>query len=76
MAVSERDREHLRRLGEYKQASHAEAAARHRALPILERLERSWALYIAGRAAVADDRRDDDPARFYELARRRGLYRP
>lgn len=75
MAVSQLDREHMRRLGEYKEASHAEAAARHRTLPVLERLERSWALFMAGRAAVNDDRRDDDPARFYDLARRRGLYR-
>jgi hypothetical protein len=75
MAVSQRDREHLRRLGEYKAASHAEAAARHRALPVSERLQRSWALFMAGRASVKDDRRDDDPGRFYDLARRRGLYR-
>jgi hypothetical protein len=66
----------MRRLGEYKEASHVEAAARHRALPLVARLERSWALYLAGRSAVDHDRRDDDPARFYELARRRGLYRP
>ncbi len=66
----------MRRLGSYKDASHAEALAQHRALPLAERLARSWALYLAGRGQVADERRDDDPSRFYELARRRGLYRP
>lgn len=76
MAVSERDREHMRRLAEYKETSHAEAAARHRALPVLERLKRSWALFSTGRGAVRDKRQDDAPERFYDLARRRGLYRP
>jgi hypothetical protein len=75
MSVSRRDREYLRRLGEYKEASHAEAAARHRTLSVKERLERSWQLFLAGRGSVADDRPDDDPDRFYDLARRRGLYR-
>jgi hypothetical protein len=45
MPVSLRDREFMRKLGEYKRASHDEAAARHRALPIDERLRRSWELY-------------------------------
>ena len=66
----------MRRLGVYKEASHAEAAARHRALPLAERLAHSWALFVAGRPQVVDDRNDDDPARFYDLARCRGLYRP
>jgi hypothetical protein len=66
----------MRRLGVYKETSHAEAAARHRALPLAERLARSWALFVAGRLQVVDDRSDDDPTRFYDLARRRGLYCP
>ena len=76
MAVSSREREHMRRLGSYKDDSHAEAAARHRALPLSERLARSWALFVAGRPQVVDDRSDDNPAQFYDLARRRGLYSP
>jgi hypothetical protein len=75
MAVSRRDREYLQRLGAYKEGSHAEAAERHRALPVKERLERSWQLFLAGRGSVTDDRRDDNPDHFYDLARRRGLYR-
>lgn len=52
------------------------AAARHLALSLSERLERSWQLYLEGRSAAALDRRDDDPSPFYEKARALGLYRP
>jgi hypothetical protein len=76
MAVSARDREFMRRVGEAKAASHAEAAARHRALPLAERLRRSWALYLAGRSTAGGDPRDDDPTPFYDRARALGLYRP
>jgi hypothetical protein len=76
MTVSAHGREHMRRIGEAKAASHAEAAARHRALPVAERLRRSWALYLAGRSTIREDARDDDPAPFYDRARARGLYRP
>ena len=76
MPVSERDREVMRRLGEAKAASHDEAAARHRELPITERLRKSWALYLAGRSPRSQHVRDDDPTPFYERARTLGLYRP
>ncbi len=76
MGVSERDRAYMRRIGEAKAASHAEAAAAHRALPLEERLRRSWALYLAGRSTVRDEPRDDDPTPFYDRARALGLYRP
>lgn len=76
MGVSERDRDYMRRIGEAKGATHAEVAAAHRALPLAERLRRSWALYLAGRAIVRDDLRDDDPTPFYDRARALGLYRP
>ena len=56
--------------------SHAEATARHRALPLAQRLRRSWQLFVAGRATARIGVRDDDPSRFYDLARARGLYRP
>jgi len=76
MAVSDRDREHMRRIGEAKAASHDEAAVRHRTLPVGERLRRSWALYLARRDAAHVAERGDDPSPFYERARRLGLYQP
>ena len=76
MAVSERDRAYMRRLAAYKQAAHAEASLRHRALPLAVRLERSWQLFVAGRASARTVERDDDPTCFYAAARARGLYRP
>jgi hypothetical protein len=66
----------MRRIAAYKAESHAEATARHRALPLGERLQRSWALYLAGRGEAQPADRDDDPTPFYERARRLGLYRP
>jgi hypothetical protein len=75
MPVSERDREQFRRIGEHKEESHRQAEERHRALPLAERLARSWALYLAFRSE-ASERRDDDPSRFYLRARQLGLYRP
>jgi hypothetical protein len=75
MGVSERDRAYMERLGAYKAASHADAFARHRALPLDERLRRSWALYEAHLETPASVR-DDDPTPFYERARALGLYRP
>lgn len=77
MAVSDRDREVMRRLGAHKAASHADAQRAHLALPIAERLRRSWALYERYRATLrAGDERDDDPTPFYDRARSLGLYRP
>jgi len=76
MAVSERDRDFMRKLGQYKRVSHEDAAALHRALPLEERLRRSWELYLAGRESARLSAREDDPSPFYERARRRGLYRP
>lgn len=74
--ASDREREYMRRIGEYKEASHREATERHLALPIGERLARSWALYLAFRSTASSDRRDDDPSPFYARARDLGLYRP
>lgn len=72
MSVSDRDRAYMERVGACKAESHAEAQARHLALPLEERLERSWALYLAGRDGVRDER-DDDPSPLYERARALGL---
>lgn len=74
MTVSERDRKHFRRLGAIKAQSHADAGAKHRALPMNERLAKSWALYEAHRGEVREHRHDD-PSPFYERARELGLYR-
>lgn len=76
MKVSASDRDYMRRIAEAKAASHAEAAARHRALPLRERLRRSWEIFLAGRSAQGPADRDDDPTPFYDRARALGLYRP
>lgn len=74
--VSDWDREYMKRLGRYKEESHRDAIAAH--------LERSPndRLTVA-RRFCRDQRfwggwklREDDPAPFYEIAKRRGLYRP
>ena len=73
MGVSERDRAFMTRIAGYKAASHAEAQAKHQALPLEERLRRSWELYLAGRGAAEGREREDDPSPFYARARARGL---
>ena len=73
MPVSERERAFMARMAGYKAESHAEAHARHLALPLEERLQRSWELYLAGRAGGVIRERDDDPSPFYERARALGL---
>jgi hypothetical protein len=73
MSVSDRDRAFMARVAAYKAESHAEAQARHLALPLDERLRRSWELYLAGREAGARSERDDDPSPFYAQARALGL---
>jgi hypothetical protein len=74
VAISDREREHMRRLGELKARSHAAAAAAHRSLPPAERLARSIALMR--RFLGSARHRVDDPSPFYERARRLGHYRP
>ena len=73
--VSERDQEYMRRIGEAKAASHADAAASHRALALPS------ASGVAGPstwppATIRREDRDEDPRPFYERARALGLYRP
>jgi hypothetical protein len=74
MPVSEHDRAHMRRIGTYKAASHAEAQARHLASTLSQRLQRSWALYEANRHSLTRVVHDD-PTPFYDRARTLGLYR-
>jgi hypothetical protein len=74
--VTEQDREYMRRLGEAKATSHADASSEHLRLKPIERLRRSFAMSaeLRGRANLAS--RIDDPSEFYEKARARGLYDP
>lgn len=63
-------------MGAYQQAAHDEARERHLALPMSERLSRSWELYLAYRDSANLSARQDDPSAFYDRARELGLYRP
>ena len=74
MAVSDHDRRYFERIGAAKATSHAEAADRHRASTLEERLRASWQLYLRHRDEVDLSKRDDDPSAFYDRARRLGLY--
>lgn len=73
MPVSKRDREVFRTLAEAKADAHGDALAAHLGLPLEERLERSWALYLRYRDPDAPER-DDDPTPFYDRARALGMY--
>jgi hypothetical protein len=74
--VSQRDRQYMQRLGQLKAASHEQAQRSHAALPLAERLLRSWLLYETYRDALQLVERADDPSLFYRRARELGLYRP
>jgi hypothetical protein len=76
MAVTQRDRDYMRRLGEYKARAHAQAQQEHLTLGVDERLERSMLLYRQFAAHGRTGGPDDDPREFYERARRLGLYLP
>ena len=70
-----KDRAYMRRLGETIAAANAADLREHLALSPGERMRRSLDLMMRGRGYARDDlRTDDDPARFYELAKQRGLY--
>jgi hypothetical protein len=76
MAVSDEDREYMRRIGVYKALSHREAQAEHLAGSLDERLRRSWRLYQRFRHRVRHANATDDPTPFYDRARELGLYKP
>jgi hypothetical protein len=76
LMVSEQDREYMRRVGEAKAASHAEAASDHMRLAPIDRLRRSFAMSAEMRSAANLDARVDDVSAFYDRARARGLYVP
>lgn len=75
MAVSEHDREVMRRIGAYKAESHAAALARHLSLSISERLRKSWELFLGRRRLASTSARVDDPTAFYDRARALGSRR-
>ena len=76
--VTERDRDYMRRLGEWKAEGNAERLRQHLAQSGRERLEKSLRMSFEYR----DDERmrrhmeEDDPSPLYERAKRLGLYRP
>jgi hypothetical protein len=74
MPVTDRERDYLRRIGEIKAALPEDERAARLALPVAERIARSWALYLAYRESLPP--RDDNPFSLYERARALGLYRP
>jgi hypothetical protein len=74
--VSEQDREYMRRLGEAKAATHAEATSEYLRLTPIERLRRSFAMSAAHRAQANLAARIDDPSAFYDRARALGLCDP
>jgi hypothetical protein len=79
LSVSDRERDYMRRLGEFQAQGHAEGTAAHLALRPAERLARSFALMRRFMVSAAARRRDpapDDPTPLYDRARRLGLYRP
>jgi hypothetical protein len=74
--VSDKDREYMRRIGAYKEASHREAQQHHLSLSLDERLERSWELYVRYHDAARCVDNDEGVMTFYDRARRLGLYCP
>jgi hypothetical protein len=72
MAVSESDREYMRRIGEAKRRSHEDARTEHLARSLDERLRRGFELSLA--AGLVGTDRDDDPSPFFDRARALGLY--
>jgi hypothetical protein len=76
--VSERDREHFRKLGRWNEELRAEDLSAHLALPGTERLVAAFRLMLAGAYFSPQHGRPDDdrPEELYDRARRLGLYRP
>jgi hypothetical protein len=71
--VSERDRDHMRRLGEAKAAAHEAARSEHLALAPIDRLRRSSAMSAASWTTANLAAREDEPGAFYDRARALGL---
>jgi hypothetical protein len=75
--ATEREKAHMRRIGEIKAQLNAEALAEHLALSPYERLVRSVAMMLAGPYFPGDvGCKDEGRPTIYEQAERLGLYRP
>jgi len=71
--VSEHDREHFRRLGEWERENHERALREHMARTGLERL--AFCLHVARSLSGVDHGRgEDNPAAIMERAKALGLY--
>ncbi len=73
--VSEKDREHFRRLGQWERENHELALREHLALSVDERLRRSWSFARQFARVITRDSEAGSPSQIYERARRLGLYR-
>lgn len=71
--MTERDKEHFRKIGRWKAESHREALAEHLALSGHDRLLRTLELMLAG--PIGKPKQDESAPAIYERARQRGLYR-
>lgn len=74
MPASERERAFLARMGKLKAASHQKALAAHLDLTLVERLNRSWALFETFRGPTALAPRHSGASAFFARARTLGLY--
>jgi hypothetical protein len=74
VSVSDRDRDYMRRLGEWEAENAAEDLRAHLALSIEERLRRSWEMTVRYRDWVRPEE-DDFAERFFARAKELGLYR-
>jgi len=72
--VSEQDRDYMRRLGEYKQASHRETLREHLALSVEKRLEWSWEFAELCRDNLRNEVAENGAIELYARARRLGIY--
>ena len=71
--ASARDQAYMRRLGEFQAEANAEWRAAWAALPLHVRLEHSFARRFG--LPVSSRRDPEEPEKFYERAKRLGLYR-
>lgn len=74
--VSDREREHMARLGRYIDAANEADLEAHLALTPHERLLESIGLMQWGRGCDDHIVDDDDPTAFYDRARALGMYEP
>jgi hypothetical protein len=78
-AVSERDREYMRRMGEFKARSHRFAYERHMELSLADRLRlserKSQEYRTPERVLKQAEAKADEMRRFYKRAKDLGVYR-